>query len=158
MTERWVSRFSEKIFPVTESGCWIWDSEVNKSHGYGMFLLNGKYVRAHRVSYELFKGPIPKGLHIDHLCRVKCCVNPDHLEAVTNRVNVLRGVGATAVNARKETCPYGHKYDSIKRTRCKRTKGVQVIQRVCKSCVRVANHSQYLKRKLAALAKQGGKK
>lgn len=74
---------------------------------------------AHRMAYEHFKGPIPDGLYIDHLCRVRCCVNPDHLEAVSNRENILRGVGAGAIHARQKSCPLGHPYTQLKyRRRC----------------------------------------
>jgi hypothetical protein len=67
--------------------CWLWTGAM--LNGYGKFWA-GKTVFAHRWSYERFIGPIPKGLHLDHLCRVPACVRPDHLEAVTNRENVLR--------------------------------------------------------------------
>ena len=97
------------VEPVTESGCWIWTSGYHPN-GYGMMWFNGGGRTAHRVSYEHFVGPIPKGLTIDHLCRVRGCVNPAHLEAVSCRVNVLRGVGATAVNARKTHCKHGHEF------------------------------------------------
>ena len=87
--------------------CWEWTAQRN--WGYGRFALtHRKMVRAHRFSYELHKGPIPQGLVIDHLCRNKACVNPDHLELVTNRENVLRGVGTSAVNAKKTHCKRGH--------------------------------------------------
>jgi hypothetical protein len=66
---------------------------------------------AHRWSYEHFVGPIPEGLHIDHLCRVRRCVNPDHLEPVTPKENYLRGEGPTARNSTKTHCKYGHKFD-----------------------------------------------
>lgn len=82
--------FFSKIFPVTESGCWLWTGAVDFS-GYGTAFYKRKQTRAHRASYEIHFGPIPNGLTIDHLCRVKCCVNPAHLEAVTLRENNLRG-------------------------------------------------------------------
>ena len=66
---------------------------------------------AHRLAYELVKGPISDGLQIDHLCRNRACINPDHLEAVTQRENILRGEGVAALNARKTHCPQGHAYD-----------------------------------------------
>lgn len=107
-----LNRFTGKTMPVTESGCHLWIGATDKD-GYGKFCVNGNNaLRAHRVSYELFKGPIPNGTEIDHLCRVHCCVNPNHLEAVPHRVNVLRGVGASARNINKTHCPHGHIYDA----------------------------------------------
>ena len=73
-----------------EHGCLIWDGCTDPD-GYGRIVVCGQPKRAHRVAYELMYGPIPAGLTLDHLCRVTRCVNPLHLEAVTNRVNVLRG-------------------------------------------------------------------
>lgn len=105
-------RFESKFIPEPNSGCWLW-TEALKGKGYGGFYLAGKDARAHRVSYELYVGAIPCGLTIDHLCRNKSCVNPDHLEAVTNRENVLRGVGTSAENARKTHCPQGLPFDEL---------------------------------------------
>lgn len=68
---------------------------------------------AHRVSYEMTRGKILPGLTIDHLCRASLCVNPDHLEAVTMRTNLLRGNGWSGRHARKTHCPRGHSYDMI---------------------------------------------
>jgi hypothetical protein len=87
--------------------CWLW-SGAKEPRGYGYVYQHGKKRRAHRITYELFKGPIPDGLDIDHLCRNTSCVNPEHLEAVSHRVNVLRGQGPTAENAKKLTCIRGH--------------------------------------------------
>lgn len=90
-------------------GCQDWVGVI-ASGGYGKFLVAGRYVSAHRHAYELKFGPIPDGLYLDHICRRRHCVNTDHLEAVTNKVNVLRGIGVTAVNARKTHCKRGHKF------------------------------------------------
>jgi len=96
--------------PEPNTGCWLWDRYVDPT-GYAMAGFNGKTRRVARVSYEAFKGPIQPGLTIDHLCRQRSCVNPDHLEAVTMQVNVLRAPCApTAVNARKTGCPCGRPY------------------------------------------------
>ena len=88
------------------NGCWEWQGA--KGQGYGNFYLHGKFPRAHRYAYELLVGPIPDGLTLDHLCRNRACVNPDHLEPVTQKVNTLRGEGLAAQNARKTHCPEGH--------------------------------------------------
>ncbi len=110
-----LDRFMAFVSPEPNSGCWIY--EGSGSFGYGFFWLNGKNERAHRVSYRHFKGDIPEGLCLDHLCRVRCCVNPDHLEAVTIKENVVRGImgsGETSPIAKfwrdKTHCPQGHEY------------------------------------------------
>ena len=87
--------------------CWLWTA-ATKGGGYGSFFFNGKHAYAHRVSYSFSKGEIPSNLQLDHLCRVRRCVNPDHLEAVTQKENLLRGTGAPARNARKTHCKHGH--------------------------------------------------
>lgn len=94
-------------YVICENGCWEWVG-TTVSSGYGHIWVNGKHAMSHRHVYELHRGPIPPGLNLDHLCRNRKCVRPDHLEPVTHRENVLRGCGATAINARKVTCAYGH--------------------------------------------------
>lgn len=74
------------------TSCWVWQGTVT-TEGYGQFMENRRSVLAHRHQYEQAKGPIPLGLQLDHLCRVRRCVNPDHLEAVSCEVNVRRGAG-----------------------------------------------------------------
>lgn len=90
--------------------CWEWTKHLVT--GYGRFWIgsakSGRAYQAHRYAYELLVGPIPSGTHLDHLCRNRACVNPDHLEPVAPRINYLRGNGAAARNARKETCKRGH--------------------------------------------------
>ncbi len=78
------------------TGCWVWQRGLNKQGGtgYGHIRSGEKRLLTHRVAYELVKGPIPDGLQIDHLCRNRRCINPDHLEAVTNQENCQRGVDA----------------------------------------------------------------
>ena len=70
--------------------CWLWRGGLH-GHGYGQVRWDGRRQKAHRVSYQMFNGPIPDGLELDHLCRTRACVRPDHLEAVTHRTNCLRG-------------------------------------------------------------------
>jgi uncharacterized UBP type Zn finger protein len=98
--------------------------------------VDGKWVYAHRVSYEAANGPIPEGLVIDHLCRVAACINPDHLEAVTQRENMLRGVGPVAVNVQKTRCTHGHLFDSDN------TYWTSVGARQCRAC-NVARQRRY---------------
>jgi hypothetical protein len=93
---------------VDRSGdCWQWTGSV-ASHGYGYFGVNYKTVYVHIFAYELLVGPIPEGLKLDHLCRNRSCCNPAHLEPVTNRTNILRGVSPAAQNARMTVCSRGH--------------------------------------------------
>ena len=95
--------------------CWLWTGSLTK--GYGQLsspFKGGVPYKAYRLSYEWAKGPIPEELEIDHLCRTHACVNPDHLEAVTHRVNMQRGeVGyvAAGIQRAKTHCPQGHPYD-----------------------------------------------
>jgi hypothetical protein len=96
---------------VTES-CWLWTGSCHPDTGYGRIWFDRHDDRlAHRVIYEWVKGPIPEGLTIDHLCRVRRCVNPAHLEAVTNVENVMRGESPWAQNARKTHCHRGHPFN-----------------------------------------------
>lgn len=85
-----------------ENGCWMWTGKPN-GNGYGVMAVNGRGHQAHRLSYELFVGPIPDGLQLDHLCRNRACVNPAHLEPVTLQENVRRGE-----LARRKVCKHGH--------------------------------------------------
>jgi hypothetical protein len=95
-------------FATTETGCWI-ANRVPSSTGY-VAMKGGPERLLHRLMYREVVGPIPEGLVLDHLCRNPSCVNPAHLEPVTQTENVLRGVGPTAVNARKTHCMRGHEF------------------------------------------------
>lgn len=99
-------RFEKHYVPVPESGCWLWVGAIQEN-GYGRFYIDGKMVQAHRYAYEQKHGLIPEGLELDHLCRVRLCVNPDHLEPVTRKENLSRGINA---NSEKSHCPKGHHY------------------------------------------------
>jgi hypothetical protein len=92
--------------PADDHGCIVWTRATTL--GYGRIKVDGTLQMAHRVAYELFYGEVPAGLHLDHVCRNRACVNPLHLEPVSRRTNILRGVGPTAVNARKTHCVNGH--------------------------------------------------
>ncbi len=106
--------------------CWIWTGSL--SGGYGSFTPQTSLnVNAHRWAYEYLIGPVPPGLTLDHLCRIRSCCHPLHLEAVTHRVNILRGNGASAHHARKTHCKRGHAFTPENTIRT--TKG-----RGCRTC------------------------
>lgn len=98
------------------ASCWFWRGPVSQGRGYGLFGFKLsdrtiKRVLAHRFAYELCVGVIPDGMTLDHLCRVRHCVNPDHLEPVSLRENVMRGTSTSAINSRKTQCIRGHPFD-----------------------------------------------
>ena len=107
--------------------CWLWTGARTRL-GYGQIGhggQDGKVVVVHRVAYELLVGPIPEGLELDHLCHVRRCVNPAHLEPVTHLENMRRGHFAT-----KTHCPRAHPYDSANTL-------VSNGRRYCKTCARM---------------------
>lgn len=101
----------DRFWPKVEktATCWLWAAAKLPS-GYGIFTIERVNQYAHRVAWEWLRGPIPFGLDIDHLCRVRNCVNPDHLEPVTRRVNLLRGKTIVSAQAQRTHCPNGHEY------------------------------------------------
>lgn len=105
MTEHELCRFEMNVVR-DDGGCWSWTAST--SGGYGDFMVGGKRTKAHIAAYEHCIGPVPDGMELDHLCRNRACCNPEHLEPVTHQVNVLRGEGIAAVNARKTECKRGH--------------------------------------------------
>lgn len=119
----------ERSIPEPNSGCWLWLNFVGLN-GYGQGYINGKKVNAHVVSYVTFKGAVPEGLEIDHLCRTRCCVNPEHLEAVTHKVNAYRGTSPWVFNAQKYFCKNGHAFTEA--NTYKRPDG----RRQCRACVK----------------------
>ena len=99
-------RFWDKV-QVTEQDCWAWTA-FRARNGYGQYTVNARRNQAHRVAYSVLVGPIPDGLHIDHLCRVRECVNPAHLEAVTQQENNRRAGGPEGY--RQAVCRRGHRF------------------------------------------------
>ncbi len=95
-------RFWRK-FVTSDTGCWLWTGPLTRK-GYGRFKVADKPIQAHRWAYAYLRGPIPEGLTIDHLCRMRHCVNPRHMEVVTSRENTLRGFGVAAQYARRAHC------------------------------------------------------
>lgn len=140
-----IDRFLEKT-RATSSGCIEWTASTN-GVGYGMFFVDwdgGRNFKmlAHRWYYEYARGPIPEGLHLDHLCRNPICVNPDHLEAVTQRENTLRGIGVAAQHAAKTECVNGHPFTG--ENLILRSNGVW---RDCRECHRAKDRRYYYQRK-----------
>ncbi len=121
-------RFWTKCTPEPNTGCWLWDGATTGG-GYGNLKYGGRYRPAHRVAYEALVGEVPLGLDLDHLCRVRCCVNPDHLEAVTRRENLRRGDNSYrgAWQLARTHCPSGHAYSVANTYRYKN-------RRSCKAC------------------------
>lgn len=98
-------RFWRKV--AVSGSCWSWGAGLDV-YGYGKFKVRGHTVKAHRWAYEHLVGPIPDGLVIDHLCRNRACVNPDHLQPVTAEVNIRRGMSPAQVTIRTGICKRGH--------------------------------------------------
>lgn len=126
----------DNSIPEPNTGCWLWLKTLNHK-GYALMTNYTKrtYI-AHRISYEEFIGPIPKGLVIDHKCRMRLCVNPEHMEPVTSRVNTQRGNSGINMSS-KTHCPKGHNYSH------KNNRG----QRQCKICMAESSRKSRLNKK-----------
>lgn len=142
MTDKLPQRFWDKV-EFAEDGCWVWIG-AKISNGYGRFKWQGRMYLAHRVSYLILVGPIPEELVIDHLCRVRHCVNPDHMELVTFLENVQRGERATMTH-----CDRGHLFDE--RNTHYRSGG----RRRCLACERDRN-KVYREKRILIGAPEGG--
>ena len=121
---------------INPGGCWLWKAG-SSNRGYGKFWADGNTWSAYRWLYQAVIGKVPKGLTLDHICRTRLCVNPAHLEIVSVKENVLRGIGITAVNAKKTHCKHGHLFDE------QNTYLVSDGSRACRTCVRL-NMRRYL--------------
>lgn len=126
-------RFWAKVSGQDHLDCWLWTGAPD-SNGYGRLHVGGVQYLTHRLAYELMFAPIPDGLQIDHLCRVRLCVNPWHLEPVTSRVNTIRGEAGSAVARRqlaKTHCKQGHPFDEANTYLTGRT---GKTERACRTC------------------------
>lgn len=132
------SRVAQKIQPNDETECWVWTACRDKA-GYGKLTRGRRTQFAHRLTYSLLVGETSQML--DHLCRNPACVNPRHLEPVTNRENQMRGEGFVSVNAAKTHCVNGHPFDD---RNTYRRAGSE--QRDCRACGRVRQAKAKAKR------------
>lgn len=128
MSALWQRFWSKVKTPTGPGECWQWQGMTGD--GYGRFIIAGKRVPAHRLAYESILGVVSPCLVIDHLCRNRACVNPYHMEAVTNRENLLRGETIAANNSKKTHCPKGHAYTEDNLDKHEMKTG----QRYCKTC------------------------
>lgn len=106
-------RFDRSWMPEPNTGCWIWARALNDK-GYGRFCYNWTVERAHRVAWKIYRGEIPIGMQIDHLCRNRFCVNPNHLEVVTQQENIRRGEAGVVTKQKQKAkthCVRGHAYE-----------------------------------------------
>jgi HNH endonuclease len=151
INKKHISRFNLK-YEKTDSGCWNWIGYVN-DNGYGIFSINNKQYRAHRVSYEIYTSSVPLSLDLDHLCRNRRCVNPNHLEPVTRKVNLMRsetaclsgGMSTARKKMSNNFCNRGHQYTK-ENTRIRVDhKGRR--SRVCRTCRNKRANDRYYKMK-----------
>jgi hypothetical protein len=133
-------KLTPKVTIRNPSGCWWWEGSKSNG-GYGAIRHEGSSYPAHRFVYEQLVGPIPEGLHLDHLCRNPACVNPDHMEPVTRSENVRRGI-APALQRQKTHCPQGHPYagDNLYINAASGS-------RVCRTCTNAHQRASYRRKK-----------
>jgi hypothetical protein len=138
-----VSRFWSKVVIDTAQTCWLWQAARSKD-GYGVMRVGDTFCYAHRIVYTLFHGQIPADMVIDHTCRTPHCVNPNHLEVVTNEENVRRG------STRMTTCRKGHPRDEVHSYTVElKRNGRSYTRRLCRPCQREYNRRYKLKKAAA---------
>jgi hypothetical protein len=138
-----MQRVLSKVLPSNEDGCWLWGGYCSKD-GYGEFSLrvkgrpNSKY-RAHRLVWAAYRGEPDPSLDLDHLCRIRACVNPSHLEMVTRRENLARGLTIVAPFIAQDKCSNGHPYTTETTYRY----GPQMQWRRCRTCDQATSKRQW---------------
>jgi hypothetical protein len=133
-------RFWARVDHTHDLGCWPWTGRLLRS-GYAQIKVEGRNLMAHRFAYEDAVGPIPEGMTLDHLCRVRSCCRPSHLEPVTPRENTLRGESMAAIHARRDCCVNGHMYMP------ENTLTYPGRPRVCRECKNERNRQTRLRKK-----------
>lgn len=139
MNQTVVDRFWSKI-DKQQDGCWEWPGARIKG-GYGQTWNGKRVIPAHRFAYESVNGLIEEGKVLDHRCRNRACVRPDHLEPVTHKTNILRGEGIAAKNAMKTHCVHGHLFDD-------RNTRYHKMGRTCRTCDNTRTRLRKLQQRL----------
>lgn len=156
LDERLPPRFWEKVRLIPITGCWRWIASLT-SGGYGQIAFNGRHYVAHRLAYEAAHGLIDDGVVLDHLCCLRECVNPAHLEPVTQATNAQRGLAGRRTNVEKTHCPKGHPYSGdnlIVESRPAAGGGVRTNRR-CRECARLLALDRDYRRRRAAGMREG---
>jgi hypothetical protein len=135
-----------QLSETNEKGCWLWTGAICRKTGYGHAGFKGKVYTVHSLVFEHYHGTVPLGLELDHLCRIRRCWNPDHLEPVTHKVNCDRGLHYWADRTH---CERGHEYTS-ENTRI-RIRG-KTHERVCRACMRIYHGRSETKQQLKVKA------
>lgn len=144
MWGQWRRRLFEQLIIDPSTGCLLWQGSPD-TDGYGRISVDGKLQSVHRLMFEIFVGPIPPGVEPDHLCRIRHCAAPAHLELVTHKENMLRGEGVGSANAAKTHCDSGHEFTP------ENTYNAPGGRRECRTCNRERARTRRRTRKKVAV-------